>query len=205
MARIAGRTVAKTGRAKSDGASLRNSIEGLQAAGTAKFRTAKALLALSEEEPRRLAPFFGDFRRLLAAENNIIRWTAIRIVANLVAAGPAERAEKILGEFLAPIAGPTMITAATTIAGAARIARAHPALAGRIVAAILKVESARYQTDECRNVAIGHAITALGSLDVAARGRGVAAFVARQTHNPRPATRKKAEAAAAAGLAKVEH
>jgi hypothetical protein len=132
-------------RAKADGASLRHSIEGLQAAGTAKFRTAKALLALSEEEPRRLAPFFDDFRRLLVAENNIIRWTAIRIVANLVAAGSAERAEEILSEYLRPISGPTMITAATTIAGAAR-------------------------------------------------GRGVAAFVARQTRNPRPATRKKAEA-----------
>jgi hypothetical protein len=88
-----------------------------------------------------------------------------------------------------------MITAANTIAGAALIAAAHPQLAPRIVRAILRVESARYQTDECRNVAIGHAITALGTLGPEARqSKAVVSFVRRQLANPRPAARKKAEA-----------
>jgi hypothetical protein len=175
--------------------SLRTAIAGLGSAGTGKYKTAKALLALSESEPRRLYPFFDAFRRLLGAENNIIRWTAIRIVANLAAVDTEGRLEKSLEAYLAPITGPTMITAATTIAGAATIARAKPHLAGRMVNAILRVETARYQTEECRNVAIGHAITALAAIgDGTARSEAVIAFVNRQAGNSRPATRKKAEA-----------
>jgi hypothetical protein len=178
-----------------DVSSLRTAIAGLESVGSGKFRTAKALLTLSESQPRRLYPFFDAFRRLLGAENNIIRWTAIRILANLAAVDTERRLEKSLTAYLAPITGPTMITAATTIAGAATIARAKPHLTGRLVDAILRVETARYQTEECRNVAIGHAITALAAIgDGAARSEAVIAFVNRQAGNSRPSTRKKAEA-----------
>jgi hypothetical protein len=174
--------------------SYASAIEDLTAPGTQKFRTAKRLLEVSQERPAALDPHFDAFCNLLKAENNIIRWTAIQIVANLAAAGKPDRARTILRKYLAPIRGPVMITAANTIAGAARIAAAHPTLAPTVVRAILGAEKARYQTDECRNVAIGHAITALGTLTPEVRrSRAVVAFVQRQAANTRPATRKKAE------------
>jgi hypothetical protein len=62
------------------------------------------------------------------------------------------------------------------------IALAKPDLADRIVDETMKVEKGRYKTAECRNVALGHALDALGRL-----------FVKRQLRNPRNATRKRAE------------
>jgi len=99
---------------------------------------------------------------------------------------------RLLADYLAPIAGPVMITAANAIAGAAKIGASHPGFSKKIIAAILQVEHAHYQTDECRNIAIGHAITALATIGKSTPT--VLAFVERQLCNPRPATRKKAEA-----------
>jgi hypothetical protein len=67
-------------------------------------------------------------------------------------------------------------------------------LAERIAAEVLKVARARYRTFECRNVAIGHAILALGSILPLLRDSAPAVqFVRKQTRNSRPATRKKAQ------------
>ena len=56
-----------------------------------------------------------------------------------------------------------------------------------------KVSRARYQTAECRNVAIGQAIDSLGKFIHHLRDREpVLRFVRRQRLNSRPAVRKKA-------------
>jgi hypothetical protein len=87
-----------------------------------------------------------------------------------------------------------MITAANTIVGGARIALAYPDWADRIAAEILKVSRARYQTTECRNVAIGHAITAFSEFyDLLKNKMPVRQFVSSQRKNSRNAVRKKAE------------
>ncbi len=53
---------------------------------------------------------------------------------------------------------------------------------------------ARYRTPECRNVAIGHAILALGDFfDLLDNPRPVLRFVRNQIQNSRRATRNKAE------------
>jgi len=161
--------------------------------GAARFAAAKALLLAAEDRPRALYPFFEKFVELTHHENSIIKWTAIRIVAALAVVDRDHRIDGVLADYLTPITGPVMITAANTIQGAARIALARPDLADAVIAAILKVESARYRTAECRNVAIGHAITALAMLGDSAAGRPeVAAFVTRQLKNSRPAIRTKA-------------
>jgi hypothetical protein len=83
---------------------------------------------------------------------------------------------------------------ANVIQGGARIAQAKWHLAERIAAEVLKVARARYRTPECRNVAIGHAILALGSILPLLGDPALAVkFVRKQTRNARPATRKKAE------------
>jgi hypothetical protein len=173
---------------------LKAAIAELSTAGTKKFKTAKDLIALSEKEPDRLYPCFDAFCELLQTKNNIIKWSVFQIVSNLAAADKEGRIEGIMDRYLAPIPGPVMITAANAIAGAAKIAKVHGHLTNRIVQAILQVESAVYKTDECRNVAIGHAILALGTMgNEVKRSPGVVAFVERQCGNTRPGTRKKAE------------
>jgi hypothetical protein len=178
---------------KHDESSLSSAISGLSAAGTEKFRIAKELVSLSERAPQRLYPFFDQMADLLDVENNLIKWTGFQIVANLAAVDRPHRIDVIIERYLAPIAGPVMITAGHAIHGSAKIARSHPHLVDRIVPAILGVEQARYKTEECRNIAIGHAIIALESFSPAVRSSPeVTAFVERHMNNSRPATRKKA-------------
>ena len=145
-----------------DAGSLRSALDGLSLPGTGKFQIAKALVSLSETAPEAIDPFFDVFAGLLDDGNNIIKWTAFQIIANLAAVDRQGRIDAIIDRYLAPIAGPVMITAGHAIQGSARIAATHKHLTDRIVRAILGTEHARYKTDECRNIALGHAIKALG-------------------------------------------
>jgi hypothetical protein len=162
-----------------------------------KYGCSKVLRLLSEKQPALLYPRFLYFAGLLHAGNSFIKWDAARIVANLAVVDSDGLMAKTLDRYLEPICGPVMITAATAIQGASRIALARPELAARIVRAVLKVERAHYQTAECRNVAIGHAVDSFNRffnvLEPKEQG-AVLEFVSRQRRNKRTAVRKKAAA-----------
>lgn len=170
-------------------------IEGLnEDAARIKFGCAKVLRLVSEQRPDVLYPHFDFFVRLLDHENKILQWEAIFVLSHLARVDADDKFTAIFGKYFSPIPGPVMITAANVIQGGARIVQAKPHLADRIAAEVLKVARARYHTPECRNVAIGHAIVALGDfLGLIKNPAPVLRFVRGQIKNPRPATRKKAE------------
>jgi hypothetical protein len=176
-----------------DESSLQSAVASLSSPGTGKFKTEKALIALSETEPELLEPLFDELAKLLESDNSIIKWGAFQIMANLACVSREDRVVEILPRYLAPIPGPVMISAGVAIQGAAKIARCHKQHTPRIVQAILQVESGTYKTEECRHIAIGHAITALGTMEAEVKQwPSVLEFVRRQTENPRSGTRKKA-------------
>jgi hypothetical protein len=168
--------------------------QGLEAdTARVKFGCAKALRIISEERPGLLYPQFGFFVRLLDHPNKILQWEAAFVLAHLARVDTDDRFRAIFKKYFAPVSGPVMITAANVIRGGAEIARAKPQLADRIAAEVLKVARGRFQTPECRNIAIGHAITALGEFScLLQKPKPVRQFVRRQLKNSRPATRKKA-------------
>lgn len=160
-----------------------------------RFSSSKALTRLAEESPELLYPHFDFFLKQLDSPNSILRWNAIATLASLAPADRRNKLEAALDKYLSPIAGPQMIAAATAIRSAAAIARAKPHLADRLARAILGVRRAVYQTEECRNVAIGHAVLALeGFFELIDDQKAVLRFVRAQLDNPRPATRAKARA-----------
>jgi hypothetical protein len=159
-----------------------------------KFGCVKALRLVSERRPDLLYPQFATFARMLDHENKILQWNAAFVLSHLARVDVAGRFDAIFRKYFSPIRGPVMITAANVIQGGARMAKARPAWADRIAAEVLQVEQARYQTPECRNVAIGHALVALGEILPLVRHRAkVLQFVRRQVRSSRPATRRKAE------------
>jgi hypothetical protein len=159
-----------------------------------RFSAAKALRMLSDADPGSVYPYLDAVAPLLASDSSFLRWDATRTIANVAAVDREGKIEALLERIVAPISGPQMIGAATSIAAAADIALAKPYLAERMAAAVLQVQSARYQTEECRHIAIGHAIESLGHFMHLLPDRGLAiAFVRAQSGNPRPATRRKAE------------
>lgn len=192
-AEIAERVIAEPGR-----------IAGLVTALTteksaARYGYEKVLRRVSEHRPDLLYPHFDVFARMLDCDNNFFRWGAIMTVANLTVADAQRKFEALFDKYYAPIAGPTMITAANIIGSSPRIARAKPHLAGAIVCEILKVRTARYKhrgrpSPECRNVAIGHAIDAFDMLFEQVDDKTtILAFVKKQLKNTRKPVAKRAE------------
>ena len=169
-------------------------LDGLRAEkAPIRFGCVKAIRIVSEERPDLLYPYFDFFIGLLDHENKIFQWEAAYVLSHLARVDDDDKFVAIFDRYFSPIPGPVMITAASVIQGGARIAQAKPRLAERIAAEVLKVAKARYQTVECRNVAIGHAILALGGiLPLLPDPAPVLQFIRAQTENRRPATRKKA-------------
>jgi len=158
-----------------------------------KYGCLKLLRIISERRPDILYPEIGRVFRLLDSENNIFKWGAIIIIGNLAAVDSDRKTDGILDRYLEPITGRVMITAANVIAGAGKIARARPHLADRIARAVLQVERANYQTEECRNVASGHAVESLDMFfERLKKPQPVLEFVKRQLNNRRNAVKKKA-------------
>ena len=158
-----------------------------------KYGCLKVLRIISETKPSVLYPEFDQFVRLLDSENNILKWGAITILGNLAVVDADNKIDRILDRYLMPVCGSVMITAANCIRGAGRIALAKPSLADKITRALLRVETAVYQTRECRNVALGQAVESLGLFFEHIRNpEAVVAFVERQIHNPRNAVKRKA-------------
>jgi len=158
-----------------------------------KYGCLKLLRILSETRPDLLYPEIDRLVQLLKSENQILKWGAIIMLGNLAAVDSERKIDALLDEYLQPISGQVMITAANVIHGAGKIAQAKPHLADRIARALLRVEAANYQTAECRNVALGHVVESLelffGQVQQSAP---VVGFVRRQLDNPRNAVKKKA-------------
>jgi hypothetical protein len=170
-------------------------LESLEAAeAPLRYGSSKALWQLAKVDPKLLYPHFDFFLARVDHSNSVMRWNAARTLACLAPADAEGKVEAILDRYLSPISGPQMIMAGNVMAGAAEIATAKPALAERVAKAILGVDGARYQSDECRNIAAGHALTALTSIfPLLTNPEPALEFARKHLGNPRPATRKKAE------------
>ncbi|HEY5913721.1 MAG TPA: hypothetical protein VJA21_24295 [Verrucomicrobiae bacterium] len=182
-------------RAQKDGRLLKDIFDGLDSdEARIKYGCAKALRLIAIRHPNRFYPHFDRFVQLLDHKNKILQWEGIIVLSYLAQVDVDDKFGPVFRKYFSPISGPVMITAANVIGGSARIARARPILADRIASEVLKAKTACYATPECRNVAIGHAITALGEMfDLLRSPAPVVRFVRSQLRNPRPATRKKAE------------
>ncbi|HZL72267.1 MAG TPA: hypothetical protein VFC86_07395 [Planctomycetota bacterium] len=159
-----------------------------------KHGAGRKLRRLAEIRPDLLAPHFDAFVRLLDDSNKLLQWEAIFVLSHLARADADRRFDAVFDRFFAPIRGPVMITAANVIVAGARIASARPSWADRVAREIRTVAAARFQTAECRRIAIGHAIQTFDEIYPLLRDKEpVLRFVRRQAKCARPATRAKAQ------------
>ena len=175
--------------------SLEEIFEGLNAnKANIKYGCEKVLRLISEKNPAVLYPWFDFFVELLNSDNNFLNWGAIKIIANLTTVDSENKFESIFSKYFAPIPGPQLIPAANTIDSAAIIVLTKPHLTDRITRELLKVEKARYQTVECRNIALGKAIKSFDQFfDQIEDKEPVIKLIKKQLKNTRNATKKKAE------------
>jgi len=164
---------------------------------TIKFRSAKTLMVISEKNPAILYSKMDFFINLLNSENNILKWTAIDVVGNLVSIDSKNNFDKIFKKYYSLISDESMITVGHVIDNSGKIAKAKPNLTQRITNELLRMEKiplASNLTEECKNILLGKVILAFEKyFDQIENKDDVISFVKRQLHNSRNATRVKAE------------
>jgi HEAT repeat protein len=158
-----------------------------------KYRCGKALIILSEKNPRLIYSFWNDFLQLLNNKNTFLKSNGIIILANLAKIDNEQKFEKIFSIFYELLNDKSMITAANVISYSSRIARAKPNLQEKISKKLLSIELTHH-SEECKNILKGKAIVALGEFMGELQNReNIIQFVNNELENTRPATRKKAE------------
>ena len=160
-----------------------------------KFGCSKALLLLSERRPELLYPKIDEIFKLLGRDNQIIKWSAIAILGNLAAVDRDHRIKGVLRTICGFLCAGELITANHAITALGKIARAFPEERAGVTARLLGIEQAVFNTDECRNIAIGKSILAMEMyVDPAHIRKDVLQFARSQTSNTRRATATKAKA-----------
>jgi len=159
-----------------------------------RFKAAKTLRIISEKSPELLYPYFDFFKNLLDSSNNIIKWNAMDVMANLATVDSGNKFNEIFGKFYCLLNEGSLITATHVIDNSGRIAEAKPYLENRITKELLKVGEIPLPTEECRNIIKGKVILAFSQYyDRAGNKDVMLSFVKGQLNNSRNATRKKAE------------
>ncbi len=174
-------------RVASSPRAIESLLDGMRAkAAAVKFGCGKVLMLLSAKCPENVYPYFERIAEFLESDNKILKWGAIATLSNLAHVDFDGGFAACFERFFGAIDGPDMVAACNVIKGAPAVARAHPALADRIVERILAVRKAVYKTPECRNVATGQALDALAELyDSIGDKAPVIRFVKAQLRNPR--------------------
>ncbi len=158
-----------------------------------KYASTKKAIAISKEDPSELYPDFDFFVELLNSENQIIKWTAIQVIGNLSKVDKKKKVDKLLPKLISFLNCGKMITANNTILALSEIALNKPEYQEMIVKEFIKVEQYSYNTSECRNVALGKVILALGKFKDKIKDRkDILEFLERQTNNTRDSVKKRA-------------
>jgi len=161
-----------------------------------KYGCAKILRIVSEEEPEKLYPRVDFFIELLDSNKRILKWNALYIIANLAKVDVENRFDDIFDKYYSLLDAEYMVTVANVVGNSGKIAKAKPHLSQKITNDLLKIENLTLEshlTQECKNIIIGHTISALEMyFDQIENEDKVISFVKRQLNNTRNATKIKA-------------
>ncbi len=170
-------------------------LDGISSANARiRFASAKILRMISEENPEILYSSMDFFVNLLDSDNNILKWNAMDIIANLTIIDTDNKFDNLFRKFYGHLYDGSLITAGHVVDNSGKIALAKPEFQAEITKELLKVEKIPLPTEECRNILIGKTIEAFdGFYDRIKDKDKIISFVKRQLKNPRNATRSKAE------------
>lgn len=161
-----------------------------------KYGMQKKILKLSETNPELLYDDFDFFVKLLENSNNILLWTGILVLGNLAKVDTGNKIDEILPQIFSKLNVGKMITAGNTIKSLVEIAKAKPKLADKITFEIMRVKDYKYDTKECADIAIGHALKNLEQIWNLLNNDSkslLLKFAFDELGNSRPATARKAE------------
>jgi hypothetical protein len=158
-----------------------------------RFKSAKILRIVSEQNPEMLYSKMDSFIRLLESENNILKWNAMDIIANLTLVDSENKFDEIFEKYYGLLSDESMVTAGHVADNSGKIAKAKPYLQNKITTELLKIESIP-RGQECKNILLGKVILSFGQyIDQVKNKEKIISLAKRQLNNTRNATKKKAE------------
>lgn len=164
--------------------------------GNVKFGSTKILRLIGEQHPKILYPHMDFFIELLDSDNNILKWNAQDIIANLLEVDTERKFDPIFKKYYSYITDEVMITAGHVVENSGKIALARPQFREEITKHLLAVDKIP-RDQECQNILSGKAILSFGmyynEMDNENKSK-IISFVKRQLKSTRNATKKKAEA-----------
>lgn len=159
-----------------------------------KYPCGKVMIMLSESNPNKVYPYFEQISNLLNQDNTILKWNAMFAIANI--SGEDTKgyiSEEFIKKFIEFIWDKSMITAANAINSLGKIAAKKPEFAEIIADNILKTEHFERETDECKRIICGHAITSFEEFSFQLKNKQpIVEFAQRQLQSERSGTAKKA-------------
>ena len=159
-----------------------------------KYAFAKELLAIALRSPEFLYPHFQRWHQLLEGDNQILQWTAINIMGRMARVDHAGKVDSEIPQLLTFLHGGELITTAHAISALREIAKQKPGLKGLILSELMSVADDQFETIECREIAIGKVVEALGSFVQEVKDSPEAmTLVQRACHSTRKATAKKGD------------
>ncbi len=160
-----------------------------------KYGYAKKLLQLAKDSPTFLYDYFDIWVEMMESENNILKWTAIDLIGYLSAVDKENKTDQKIESLLDFLHGGHLITSNHAIFALGLIAKNKPEHRTKIIKELLAVSKDKFETGECKNIAIGKVVLALnGFLDDIRGDKKILTFVKESQLSTRHATKKKADA-----------
>jgi len=158
-----------------------------------KYGFAKELLKIGAESPQQLYTHFDYLLTLLDEKNNIIKWTGIDLMGYLSSVDQGNKIDGCIQSLIKLLHGGHLITCNHATFALGLIAQNKPQFKNQIFKELLLVDQDFFDTNECKNIAIGKVLEVLKSLisDIM-NNKEVIDFINRATENSRNATKKKA-------------
>jgi hypothetical protein len=156
-----------------------------------KYKCIKILRIMSNEHAAVLYPYFDFFKDLLSSTNNILKWNAMDIIANLTLVDSENKFDPLFSNFYGLLGAGDLITAAHVVEGSAVIVRSRPARESEITHALLSVETISLPTEECCNILRGKVINTFSEYWTNPPIKDCVASPKKQLINTRPATKRK--------------
>ena len=165
---------------------------------TVRYSCSKAIRILSERQPDKIYPYFGDVANWLQDANSFVKWDGILTLANLAAVDTQCRFASIYEEYFGLLRDSKMVTAANVAGHAWKVVRAVPEWESDITQRLLEVPQIVYlhhgePSAECNRVICGHVLDCFDRyFDLSKNQQAILSFAHSQLNSSRKSVAKKA-------------
>lgn len=159
-----------------------------------KYGFIRELLRTGEENPARLYKHFECWSKMLESDNDIMKWAAIDIIGYVSSIDTKNKTDEKISDLFQYLHCGHLITCNHAITALGHVAKNKPALRDRILKELISVSDDTYDTETCKDIAMGKVLEILGEFpDDIKDDKGVLNFIGQAQTRKQLSTRMKAD------------